>query len=156
MTASTGWPRRTDLSTKDSKLFPDFLRVISRMFKWAIRGFSPLNIRRFHDVIDLVVFWRFSHESINLIKYHIVFLKWDYFYVRTCVLLVNLEFDISGRYDGCMPKKQGWISGFGQKTGSGALYLKRREIFKSLKIIILDIFKSLLFCFHTFGVRRPL
>ena len=26
---------------------------------------------------------------------------------------------------------QGWGSGFGQKTGSGALYLKLREIFKS-------------------------
>ena len=41
----------------------------------------------------------------------------------------------------------------GQKTGSGALYLKRREIFKAN---ILDNFKSLIFCFHTFGVRRTI
>ena len=43
-----------------------------------------------------------------------------------------------------------------KKTGSGALYLKQMEIFKSLKANILDNFKSLLFCFHTFGVRRTI
>ena len=39
------------------------------------------------------------------------------------------------------------------KTGSGALYLKRREMFKSLKH---EYFGSLNFRFHTYDVRRPL
>ena len=42
---------------------------------------------------------------------------------------------------------------FGINTGSGALYLKRREIFKSLWTDILDNIKT---CFHTFGVRRTI
>ena len=44
-----------------------------------------------------------------------------------------------------------------KKPESGALYLKRREIFKKVyRINILDAFKNLLSCFHTFDVRRPL
>ena len=45
---------------------------------------------------------------------------------------------------------------FGQKTGSGDLYLERREILKRLSNEIIDRFKSLLFAFHTFGVRRSI
>ena len=41
-----------------------------------------------------------------------------------------------------------------QKTGSGALYLKR--FLKVYFMNILDNFKSILFCFHTFGVRRTI
>ena len=45
---------------------------------------------------------------------------------------------------------------FGQKPGSGALYLKRNErfFFKVYKINILRNLKSLLLRFHTFVVRR--
>ena len=41
-------------------------------------------------------------------------------------------------------------------TGSRALYLKRREILKFYKMQFLDNFKSLLFCYLTFGVRRSI
>ena len=51
---------------------------------------------------------------------------------------------------------QGWGSGFGQKTGSGALYLKRREVLKVHWMNILDDSQSLLFWFHTFYVRRTI
>ena len=40
------------------------------------------------------------------------------------------------------------------KTGFGALCLKRKEILKVYKMNNLDSVKSLLFCFHTFDVRR--
>ena len=45
---------------------------------------------------------------------------------------------------------QGWGSGVGQKTGSGALHLKRMEVFKVYWINILDHFKCILFCLHIF------
>ena len=49
---------------------------------------------------------------------------------------------------------QGWGSGFGQKIGSGALYEGRFLWLYWMNI--LDNFKSLLFCFHSFGVRRSI
>ena len=43
------------------------------------------------------------------------------------------------------------------KSESGLwVYLKRREILKCYSMNILDNFKSLLFCFHTFDVRRSI
>ena len=42
------------------------------------------------------------------------------------------------------------------KNGSGALHFKPRQIFKDLLVEYLDNFKNFLFCFHTFGGRRPL
>ena len=49
-----------------------------------------------------------------------------------------------------------WNPGFWLKTGYGVLYLERREILKRLSNEIIDRFKSLLFAFHTFGVRRSI
>ena len=48
-----------------------------------------------------------------------------------------------------------WIR-FWPKPGSRALYLNEGRFLKFYKLNILDIFKSLLFCFHTLGGRRPL
>ena len=44
---------------------------------------------------------------------------------------------------------------FGQFRIQGS-YLERKEIFKTYVMNILDNFESLLFCFHTFGVRRTI
>ena len=53
-------------------------------------------------------------------------------------------------------KYQGWGSGFGQKPDPGLCTSKEGRFLKVLKPNILDNFKSLLFCFHTLGVRRTI
>ena len=55
-----------------------------------------------------------------------------------------------------MANNQGWGSGVGLENGSGALYLKQIEILKVYWMNILDNIKIILFCFHTFGVRRTI
>ena len=47
-----------------------------------------------------------------------------------------------------------WIN-FWQETDSGLCTSNEGRFLKFYKTNILDNFKSVLFCFHTFGVRRP-
>ena len=59
MTASTGWPRRTDLSTKDSKLVLIFFVLFC--------GFSNELFADFHRYIfgdyTMLLTWSFSGDS---------------------------------------------------------------------------------------------
>ena len=51
---------------------------------------------------------------------------------------------------------QGWGSGFGKISDPGLCTPNDRRYLKYYWMKILDNFASLLFCFHTFGVRRSL
>ena len=55
-----------------------------------------------------------------------------------------------------MYSNQGGGSSFGLKPGSGALSSNEGRFLKVYRLNILDNIKSLLFCVHTFGVRRTL
>ena len=56
----------------------------------------------------------------------------------------------------CIAILQGWGSGFGKISDPGLCTPNDKRYLKYYKMKILDNFASLLFCFHTFGVRRSL
>jgi len=56
-----------------------------------------------------------------------------------------------------LPIKQEWESGFGKKKTDPGLYTSNKGRFlKVYRMNILDNLNSLLFCFHTYGVRRTI